>query len=426
MEYLEITGGVPLIGSINVSGAKNSVLPILAASLLTEEPLELDNVPHLYDVTTMMELLGCLGANITVYDGMHIAVQSKNIYNVNLPSDLVRSMRASILTLGPLLARVGKAKMPMPGGCAIGQRLVNFHLDGLTKMGAQVKIEDGMIIAEAKASLKACHYHFDQISVTGTENLLMAATLAKGTTFLTNVAMEPEVTDLIRCLNMMGAKISGAGTKELIIEGVEELSGTHYRVLPDRIEAGTYMVAAAITKGRIRLNNVCASTVEEVIKTLIAMGITVRQGEDWIEVDAIDSDHQGVDIVTAPYPGFPTDLQAPFMALNALATSPSRIDETIFENRFNQAKGLNAFGAHIRIDGNTAIINPTRAFKAAEVVATDLRASASLVLGALAAKGTSRIYDIHHIDRGYECLEEKLSHLGANLHRVLDVQREQA
>lgn len=417
MGKLIITGGEPLKGEVRISGAKNSVLPILAGSLLTKEPVMIGNVPHLNDVTTMMELLGQLGAKLLVDERMTIEVDASQIHKFHAPYELVRTMRASILVLGPLLARFGKAQVSLPGGCAIGPRPVDLHVQGLRAMGANITVENGDIRATVEGRLQGTHILFDTVTVTGTENLMMAAVLANGETILKNAAREPEVQDLANFLNTLGAKISGAGTDTIVITGVDQLHGGEYSVVPDRIETGTYLVAAAITHGAVKLKNTRADLLEAVLQKLEEAGGTIMRGEDWISLDMHGRQPRAVNVRTAPFPGFPTDMQAQFTALNAVSQGTGVITETVFENRFMHVQELRRMGAEIGVQGNTAICHGVPYLMAAPVMATDLRASASLVLAALIAKGETIVDRIYHIDRGYECIEEKLKQLGARITR---------
>jgi len=417
MDKLIITGGNTLNGEIRISGAKNAALPILAASLLADEVMTICNVPHLHDITTTMELLGRMGVDLTIGEKMEIEVDPTTIKELFAPYELVKTMRASILVLGPLVAKYGKAEVSLPGGCAIGSRPVNLHITGLEAMGAKIIVENGYIKAEAKR-LKGAHLVLDLVTVTGTENLMMAATLADGVTVIENAAREPEVVDLANCLNTMGAKVSGAGTDTITIEGVERLHGTTYCVLPDRIETGTYLVAAAITGGRIKVKDAEPRHLDAVLAKLREAGAEIECGDDWIILDMKGKRPKGVDLTTAPYPAFPTDMQAQFSALNAVATGTSTITETVFENRFMHIQELDRMGAEIKLQGNTAIINGVEGLTGAPVMATDLRASASLVLAGLVAKGETTVERIYHIDRGYQLIEEKLQQLGANIRRV--------
>nr|VFJ66967.1 MAG: UDP-N-acetylglucosamine 1-carboxyvinyltransferase [Candidatus Kentron sp. DK] len=417
MDKLIISGGIPLNGEIRISGAKNAALPILAATLLSDSPVTIGNIPHLNDITTTMELLGRMGVELVVDEHMNIQADSSTIREFFAPYELVRTMRASILVLGPLLTRFGQATVSLPGGCAIGSRPVNLHIEGLRRMGAEIRVEGGFIRARAPR-LKGIHLVMDMITVTGTENIMMAATLAKGTTIIENAAREPEVVDLANCLSAMGAHIEGAGTGTIRVEGVESLSGTHYEVLPDRIETGTYLVATAITGGRIKLKNTRPSMIEAIIEKLIEAGAMVETGEDWISLDMRGERPRAVTIRTAPFPAFPTDMQAQFTALNAMATGTGMISETVFENRFMHVHELQRMGADIHLEGNTAITHGVDFLTAAPVMATDLRASASLVLAGLVARGNTIVDRIYHIDRGYERIEEKLAQLGAVIRRI--------
>ncbi len=417
MSKLIINGGVPLQGELRASGAKNAVLPILAATLLADAPMTIRNVPHLQDVTTTMELLGRMGVDLVVDERMNIHVDPRSINSFQAPYELVRTMRASILVLGPLVARFGQAEVSLPGGCAIGSRPVNLHIKGLEAMGADIKVENGYIRARA-SRLKGAHIVLDLVTVTGTENLLMAAALAQGTTILENAAREPEVVDLADCLNAMGAKIAGAGTDTLVIEGVDRLHGATYPVLPDRIETGTYLLAGAITGGRVKVKDTRPDILEAVLLKMEEAGIWVNTGPDWIEVDMMGGRPKAVRIRTAPYPAFPTDMQAQFVALNAVAQGVGMITETVFENRFMHVQELHRMGAKIELEGNTAISVGVPKLTGAPVMATDLRASASLILAALVAEGDTVVDRIYHIDRGYDCIEEKLAHLGARIRRT--------
>nr|VFK47863.1 MAG: UDP-N-acetylglucosamine 1-carboxyvinyltransferase [Candidatus Kentron sp. TC]VFK63468.1 MAG: UDP-N-acetylglucosamine 1-carboxyvinyltransferase [Candidatus Kentron sp. TC] len=417
MDKLIISGGVPLSGEIQISGAKNAALPILAATLLSDKPVTIGNIPHLHDITTTMELLGRMGVSLVVDERMNIQVDSSTIHEFFAPYELVKTMRASILVLGPLLARFGQAEVSLPGGCAIGSRPVNLHIEGLRKMGADIRVEGGFIRAHA-SRLKGTHLVMDLITVTGTENMMMAATLARGTTIIENAAREPEVVDLANCLSAMGAHIEGAGTDTIRIEGVQSLSGTQYDVLPDRIETGTYLVAAAITGGKIKIKKTRPATLEAVLEKLVEAGASVKVGKDWVSLDMRTQRPKAITIHTAPFPAFPTDMQAQFTALNALSIGVGMISETVFENRFMHIHELQRMGANIHLEGNTAITHGVEYLTAAPVMATDLRASASLVLAGLVAKGDTVVDRIYHIDRGYECIEEKLSQLGASIQRI--------
>ena len=417
MDKLQVAGGPPLEGEVRVSGAKNAALPILAATLLASEPVAIGNVPHLQDVTTMIELLGRMGVTVTVDERMNVEVDANTLRRPIAPYDLVKTMRASILVLGPLLARFGQADVSLPGGCAIGARPVNIHVAGLQAMGAEISIENGYIRARA-SRLRGARLVLDTVTVTGTENLMMAATLADGQTVIENAAREPEVIDLADCLNALGAKVRGAGTDTIVIDGVERLHGGSHRVLPDRIEAGTYLVAGAITSGRVHLKQVAPAHLDAVLAKLREAGATVTSGADWIELDMRGRRPRAVDLRTAPYPAFPTDMQAQFAALDTVADGVGTIIETIFENRFMHMLEMRRLGAEIRLEGNTAIIKGVPKLQAAPVMATDLRASASLVLAGLVAEGRTVIDRIYHIDRGYEAIEEKLSALGADIRRI--------
>ena len=417
MDKLIIRGGSPLSGEIHISGAKNAALPILAATLLAEGPVSIGNIPHLHDITTTMELLGRMGVSLVVDERMNISVDCNGIRDLFVPYELVKTMRASVLVLGPMLSRFGRAVVSLPGGCAIGSRPVDQHIEGLMKMGAEIETDGGYIRARAKR-LKGARLMLDLVTVTGTENLMMAATLADGLTIIENAAREPEVVDLAGCLNAMGARISGAGTDTITVEGVEHLHGTHYDVLPDRIESGTFLVAAALTGGRIRIKGARPDTMEAVIEKLREAGAEIAVGEDWVALDMRGRRPVAVDIRTSPYPAFPTDMQAQFTALNTVSDGTAMISETVFENRFMHVHELRRMGANIRIEGSTAVTRGVHALKAAPVMATDLRASASLVLAGLVAEGDTVVDRIYHIDRGYESIEEKLTKLGACIRRV--------
>src|SRR5689334_3224297 len=417
MDKLQIQGGIPLEGEVRISGAKNATLPILAGALLAQDPVVVANVPHLRDVTTTVELLGRMGATVTIDERMRIEVDGSTVRECFAPYDLVKTMRASILVLGPLVARHGRADVSLPGGCAIGARPVNIHVAGLQAMGADITIEGGYIRARADR-LKGTRLVLDTVTVTGTENLMMAATLADGETVLENAAREPEVVDLAHFLNSMGAKIEGAGTDKIVVQGVKRLKGTRYEVLPDRIEAGTYLVAGAITRGMVRTKQTRPEHLDAVLAKLSEAGAKVGIGDSWIEVDMRGHRPKAVDVRTAPYPAFPTDMQAQFAALNTVADGVGTIIETIFENRFMHMLEMRRLGAEIRLEGNTAIIKGVPKLNGAPVMATDLRASASLVLAGLVAEGRTEIERIYHIDRGYEALEEKLAQIGAQIRRV--------
>jgi UDP-N-acetylglucosamine 1-carboxyvinyltransferase len=418
MDKLIITGGAPLDGEIRISGAKNAALPILMGALLSDSPVRVGNVPHLHDITTTLELLGRMGVTLTVDERSGVVIDPTTLTDTEAAYDLVKTMRASILVLGPLLAKFGKADVSLPGGCAIGSRPVDLHLRGLEQMGADIKVENGYIRATDGGGLKGAHILMDQVTVTGTENLMMAATLAEGKTIIENAAREPEVVDLADYLNSMGAKISGMGTATVEIEGVKSLSGTKYSILPDRIETGTYLVAAAITRGRVKLKDTDANQLESVLLKLEEAGADIEVGEDWISLDMHGQRPKAVNIRTAPYPAFPTDMQAQFTALNSVAEGQATIVETVFENRFMHVQEMQRMGANLQIEGNTVFSKGVDKLTAAPVMATDLRASASLVLAALVAEGETVVERIYHIDRGYECIEEKLQQLGAKIRRV--------
>ncbi len=416
MDKLIISGGQRLDGEIRISGAKNAALPIIFSALLSDGAVTICNVPHLHDITTTIGLLGRMGVDLIIDEKLNIEVHGSTIKKLVAPYDMVKTMRASILVLGPMLARFGEAEVSLPGGCAIGARPVNIHISGLEQMGADITVENGYIKASAKR-LKGAKIVMDIVTVTGTENLMMAATLADGITILENAAREPEVVDLANCLVSMGAKIDGIGTDTITIEGVETLHETRYEVMPDRIEAGTYLISAAITGGRIKIKDVDPTTLDSVLSKLGEAGADLEIGDDWISLDMHGKKPKAVDIRTAPYPGFPTDMQAQFCAMNAIAEGTSVIIETVFENRFMHIQELQRMGANVKLQGNTAICNGVKKLTSAPVMATDLRASASLVLAGLVAKGNTTIERIYHIDRGYECIEEKLQQLGAKIHR---------
>ena len=416
MEKLLIRGGNKLSGKINCSGAKNAALPMIAATILSDEDITLKNLPYLQDITTMFELLGSMGANITLDESMNFIISSTDIHDTEARYELVKTMRASILVLGPLVAKFGKAKIALPGGCAIGSRPVNFHLDALEQLGASINLENGYIEATAER-LKGANIKFEGVTVTGTENIMMAASLAEGQTRLTNVAMEPEIEDLADLLNAMGADITGAGTNEIIINGVERLNGTSYDIPADRIEAGTYLVAAAVTQGDVEITGISADRLTSVINRLRDTGAKIKTSEDSISLE-MDNRPIPVDITTAPFPGFPTDMQAQFSVLNAIAEGRSIINETVFENRFMHVQELNRMGCDILVSGSTANITGVNELSGAPVMATDLRASASLILAGLCAEGETVVDRIYHIDRGYERIEEKLNYLGANITRL--------
>lgn len=418
MDKLIIRGGVRLSGEIRISGAKNSALPILAATLLSDDVVTVRNLPHLHDITTMIALLRCLGVELIIDERLGVEVHANTISDFTAPYELVKTMRASILVLGPMLAHFGQARVSFPGGCAIGSRPVDLHLRGLEAMGAKIDIEEGYIHARSDGRLRGAEIFMDIVTVGGTENLMMAACLADGVTVIENAAREPEVVDLGNFLNAMGARVGGHGTDTIVIEGVERLHGCDYAVMPDRIEAGTYLVAAAATGGRIKLKDVRADTLEAVLKKLEEAGADVEVGDNWISLDMHGQRPRAVNIRTAPYPGFPTDMQAQFTAMNAIADGTASVTETVFENRLIQVHEMNRMGARIAIEGNTAIIQGTQRLKGAPVMATDLRASASLVIAGLVAEGMTVVDRIYHIDRGYECIEEKLQLLGADIRRT--------
>jgi UDP-N-acetylglucosamine 1-carboxyvinyltransferase len=417
LEKLLIKGGKSLSGQIDCSGAKNAALPVIAASILSSDDITLKNLPYLQDITTMFELIGSMGADISLDEKMNFKLNTSNLSNLEARYELVKTMRASILVLGSMVAKYGYAKIALPGGCAIGSRPVNYHLKALEKLGAEISLNNGYIEAKAK-KLTGANIEFEGVTVTGTENLMMAASLAEGLTILTNVAKEPEISDLADFLNSMGAKISGAGTDEIRIKGVEELTGTTFKIPADRIEAGTYLVAAAITNGKITINKIDPKRMGSIIETLQRAGAEVNSNGNSISLDMTKNVIKPVDIVTAPFPGFPTDMQAQFTVLNCIGPGESSVTETIFENRFMHVQELNRMGTDITINGTTALINGVDSISGAQVMATDLRASASLILAGLIAKGETIVDRIYHIDRGYERIEEKLSNLGAEIIRL--------
>lgn len=417
MDKLIVSGGSPLKGEVRISGAKNAALPVLISSLLTDEPLRVSNVPHLNDITTTLELLGQLGVQLEVDEKMTIEADASKLTQLRAPYDLVKTMRASILVLGPLLARFGEAEVSLPGGCAIGSRPVNLHLKGLQAMGAEISVTEGYIKARARR-LRGARMFMDLISVTGTENLMMAAALAEGTSVIENAAREPEVVDLAECLNAMGARISGAGTHEIVIQGVSRLHGAHHSIIPDRIETGTYLVAGAVTGGTITVRNSAPRLIESVLEKLRETGADLDIGDDWIGLDMKRRRPRAVSVCTAPYPAFPTDMQAQFVTLNSVAEGTGTVTETVFENRFMHIQELQRMGANIFMQGNTAVVQGVRRLQGAPVMATDLRASACLALAGLVADNDTVIDRIYHIDRGYECIEEKLAQLGARIRRV--------
>ena len=417
MYKLVINGGSPLNGTIKTSGSKNATLPIFFASILADGPLKLSNTPQLSDVSTTLRLLMDMGSNFVLEEDSSISIDSSDLTNLIAEYELVKTMRASILTLGPMLAKYKKAKISLPGGCAIGTRPVNLHLSALEKMGAKIEVKNGYIYASTNELIGA-QINFDMISVTATENIIMAATLAKGTSTINNAAQEPEVTDLIKCLNKMGAKITGENTSTIVIQGVDHLSGVDYSICPDRIEAGTYLVAAAITGGRIIVNNIEPDSMRSVIGKLIETGADIQTNQNSIKLDMKGKRPQPVDIRTSAYPNFPTDMQAQFMALNSIAEGSSTITETIFENRFMHVPELSRMGANLKLEGNTVVCKGVKLLTGANLMATDLRASASLVLAGLAAQGSTTIERVYHLDRGYEMIEEKFKMLGADIERV--------
>jgi len=418
LDKLVILGGERLKGEIRISGAKNAALPILAATLLADEPVIIRNLPHLHDITTMIELLGCMGIDLTIDERLGIEVNANTIQSFTAPYELVKTMRASILVLGPLLARFGQAQVSFPGGCAIGSRPVDLHIKGLKALGAELDVQDGYINAKSNGRLKGAHIFMDTVTVGGTENVLMAAVLAEGQTVIENAAREPEVVDLANCLVAMGAQISGIGSDTLVIDGVERLHGCDYTIMPDRIETGTYLVAAAATRGHVKLKDTDPEVMEAVLVKLREAGADITTGKDWIELDMHGCRPKAVNIRTAPYPAFPTDMQAQFTAMNAVAEGTATVTETVFENRLIQTHEMNRMGAKISIEGNMAIVEGQEHLKGAPVMATDLRASASLVIAGLVAHGQTLVDRIYHIDRGYECIEEKLQQLGANIRRL--------
>ena len=418
MDKLLIRGGTKLRGEIYASGAKNSALPILAASLLADSPLKVGNLPHLNDVTTMLELLGSMGVDVMLSDEMEVQVDTSSINNLNARYELVKTMRASILVLGPLLAKFQKATVALPGGCAIGSRPVNLHIDAMRAMGAQIDIEDGNIKASVEGRLKGAKIIFEPVSVTGTENVLMAASLAEGETIIENAAREPEVLDLANCLKAMGAKIEGAGTDQIKITGVDNLEGAAFSVMPDRVEVGTYLTAVAMTGGQVKIKSAKPEYLSSVISKLEQTGSVIHTGEDWVEIIMNEDKPEAISLTTGPYPSFPTDMQAQFVSLNAIAKGNSTVTETVFENRFMHVQEIARMGGNISLKGNTAVIEGIDRLNGAPVMATDLRASASLVLAGLVADGATTIDRIYHIDRGYERIEEKLKMLGADIERI--------
>ena len=418
MYKLLIKGGIPLQGEIYASGAKNSALPILASSLLSDSPLTVGNLPHLNDVTTMLELLGSMGVGVMLSDDMEVQVDTSSIKNLDARYELVKTMRASILVLGPLLARYQEANVALPGGCAIGSRPVNLHIEAMSAMGAEINIEDGYIKASVNGRLKGSKITFDPVSVTGTENVIMAASLAEGITTIQNAAKEPEVVDLANCLISMGAKIKGAGSDTVTIEGVDTLKGTSFSVMPDRVEVGTYLTATAMTGGNVKIKSAKPEYLSSVIAKLELAGAIIETGKDWVEITMERDRPISTSLITGPYPSFPTDMQAQFVALNSIAKGNSTVTETVFENRFMHVQEIARMGGDITLKGNTAVIEGIKTLKGAPVMATDLRASASLVLAGLVAEGSTIIDRIYHIDRGYERIEEKLKMLGADIERI--------
>ena len=418
MDKLIIQGGAVLRGEVWISGSKNAALPILSAALLSEGIVTIANLPHLQDVTTTIELLGALGVTVSIDEKMRLEVDTSTLNSLTAPYELVKTMRASILVLGPMLARYGEANVSFPGGCAIGSRPVDLHLRGLEAMGATIEIDEGYIRARSDGRLKGVHILMDMVSVGATENLMMAAVLAEGTTVIDNAAREPEIVDLAACMNAWGADVQGAGSNTLTINGVEKLAGGFYKVMPDRIETGTYLAAAAATGGKVKTTQTDPATLEAVLLKLEETGAVITQGEDWIELDMQGKRPKAINLKTAPYPAFPTDMQAQLTAVNAVAEGTGMITETIFENRLMQVQELNRMGASIIVEGNTAIVTGVERLKSAPVMASDLRASAALVIAAMVAEGETIVDRIYHIDRGYECIEEKLQQLGCKIKRV--------
>jgi UDP-N-acetylglucosamine 1-carboxyvinyltransferase len=419
VDKLVIQGGIQLNGEIRIAGAKNSALPIMAASLLTSDVVTIGNLPHLFDITTMLELLGCMGVESVVGEKLKVEINSGSIKHFNAPYELVKTMRASILVLGPMLSHYGEAHVALPGGCAIGSRPVNLHLAALKKMGATITVENGYINASTNGTrLKGAHILMDIVTVTGTENIMMAATLANGQTIIENAAREPEVVDLALCLRAMGADISGEGSATITINGVDKLHGCQYPVMPDRIETGTYLIAAAATRGRIKVKDTRPNILEAVLSKLEEAGAQIEIGDNWISLDMHGQRPRAVSLTTAPYPAFPTDMQAQFTALNAVADGSGSITETVFENRFMHVHEMNRMGADLKVEGNTVIFRGVSVLKGAPVMATDLRASASLIIAGLVCENETVVDRIYHIDRGYECIEEKLQLLGAKIRRL--------
>lgn len=420
MQTLEVIGGKKLEGQVEISGAKNSSLPILISSLLTDKSLMLHNIPHLNDVTSMITLLRELNVDITMHEDLLLQAQADNVTSWTTPYDIVRTMRASIMVIGPCLARFGKAVVSLPGGCLIGSRPIDLHLQGLEAMGAKCSVKEGYIHCSAPKGLKGATIDFENKTVTGTENILMAATLAKGTTTIKNAACEPEIVDLANCLELMGAKIQGQGTEIIQVEGVKKLGGAEYTIMPDRIESGTFLAAAVATRGHIRITNTSHKYLRNVITKLKQTGAEINHKDDWIELDMKGKRPKAVSIKTEPYPKFPTDMQAQFMAINCIAEGESKVQETVFENRFMHAAEMMRMGADINISNNCAHIKGVNALSGADVIASDLRASASLIISALVAEGTSNINRVYHIDRGYEFIEEKMQRLGADIVRKIN------
>ena len=420
MDKLVIQGGKRLNGEIRIAGAKNSALPILASTLLTTDVVKISNLPHLYDITTMLELLGCMGVESVVGEKLGVEICSSSIRDFSAPYELVKTMRASILVLGPMLSHFGEAEVALPGGCAIGSRPVDLHLSALKKMGAQIDVVDGYIRARTNGRLKGTHIFMDLVTVTGTENIMMAATLADGQTVIENAAREPEVVDLAHCLRKMGADISGEGTDTIVINGVDRLRGCEYAVMPDRIETGTYLIAVAATKGRIKVKDTRPSVLEAVLSKLEEAGAKLEVGDDWIVLDMEGRRPKAVSLKTAPYPALPTDMQAQFTALNTVAEGTATITETVFENRFMHVHEMKRMGADMVVEGNTVMVRGVEMLRGAPVMATDLRASASLIIAGLVAENETTVDRIYHIDRGYECIEEKLQLLGARIRRLPD------
>ena len=418
MDKLIIQGGVVLRGEVWISGSKNAALPILSAALLSEGMVTIANLPHLQDVTTTIELLGALGVTVSIDEKMRLEVDTSTLNSLTAPYELVKTMRASILVLGPMLARYGEANVSFPGGCAIGSRPVDLHLRGLEAMGATIQVDDGYIRARCEGRLKGAHILMDMVSVGATENLMMAAALAEGTTVIENAAREPEIVDLANCMNAWGADVQGAGSNTLTINGVEKLQGGYYKVMPDRIETGTYLAAAAATGGKVKCTQTDPSALEAVLLKLEETGALISQGDDWIELDMQGKRPKAINLKTAPYPAFPTDMQAQLTAVNTVAEGTGMITETIFENRLMQVQELNRMGASIIVEGNTALVTGVERLKSAPVMASDLRASAALVIAGMVAEGETVVDRIYHIDRGYECIEEKLQQLGCKIKRV--------